>query len=236
MQPAPIGVAGELCVGGTGVGRGYLNDPDQTRRSFLRDPFTPRRGARLYRTGDLARWRADGNLEFIGRFDHQVKIRGHRIELEEIEHVLVEHPDVQAAVVLARDDLVGEVRLVAHIVAASRREPKVNELRDFLKTRLPEYMIPAGFLFLDRLPLTAHGKVDRPALAAIRQRLKVAGSKFVAPRNTTEEGPGQDLGRTYLRPRTLASSTISSTWEVIRWWRDGHSLGSAECLRDIVTA
>ena len=187
MQPVPIGVAGELCVGGIGVGRGYLNDPEQTRRSFFRDPFSPRRGARLYRTGDLARWRADGNLEFLGRFDHQVKIRGHRIELEEIEHVLVEHPDVQAAVVLARDDLGGEVRLVAHIVACGRREPEVNELRDFLKTRLPEYMIPAGFIFLDRLPLTAHGKVDRPALAAIRQRLKRAGSKFVAPRNTTEK-------------------------------------------------
>ena len=187
LQPVPIGVAGELCVGGTGVGRGYLNDPEQTRRSFLRDPFTQRRGARLYRTGDLARWRADGKLEFLGRFDHQVKIRGYRIELEEIEHVLVEHPDVQAAVVLARDDLVGDARLVAHIVAASRRQPKVNELRDFLKTRLPAYMIPAGFIFLERMPLTAHGKVDRPALAAIRQRLKVAGSEFVAPRNTTEQ-------------------------------------------------
>ena len=120
LQPVPIGVAGELCVGGIGVGRGYLNDPEQTRRSFLRDPFTPRRGARLYRTGDLARWRADGNLEFIGRVDHQVKIRGHRIELEEIEHVLVEHPDVQAAVVLARDDL---VRRGAAGRAYCRREP-----------------------------------------------------------------------------------------------------------------
>ena len=187
MQPLPIGVAGELCVGGVGVGRGYLNDPDQTRRSFLRDPFTQRRGARLYRTGDLARWRADGNLEFVGRVDHQVKIRGHRIELEEIEHVLAEHNNVQAAVVLARDDVVGEVRLIAHIVAASRREPKVNELRDFLKAKLPEYMIPTGFVFLDRLPLTAHGKVDRPALARIRQNLKVAGSEFVGPRDTTEE-------------------------------------------------
>ena len=187
MQPSPIGVAGELCVGGAGVGRGYLNDPDQTRRSFLRDPFTQRRGARLYRTGDLARWRADGNLEFVGRVDHQVKIRGHRIELEEIEHVLAEHNNVQAAVVLARDDVVGEVRLIAHIVAASRREPKVNELRDFLKAKLPEYMIPTGFVFLDRLPLTAHGKVDRPALARIRQNLKVAGSEFVGPRDTTEE-------------------------------------------------
>jgi amino acid adenylation domain-containing protein len=187
MQPSPIGVAGELCVGGAGVGRGYLNDPDQTRRNFLRDPFTQRRGARLYRTGDLARWRADGNLEFVGRVDHQVKIRGHRIELEEIEHVLVEHNNVQAAVVLARDDVVGEGRLIAHIVAASRREPKVNELRDFLKAKLPEYMIPTGFVFLDRLPLTAHGKVDRPALARIRQNLKVAGSEFVGPRDTTEE-------------------------------------------------
>ena len=187
MQPSPIGVAGELCVGGAGVGRGYLNDPDQTRRSFLRDPFTQRRGARLYRTGDLARWRADGNLEFVGRVDHQVKIRGYRIELEEIEHVLAEHTNVQAAVVLARDDVVGEVRLIAHIVAASRREPKVNELRDFLKAKLPEYMIPTGFVFLDRLPLTAHGKVDRPALARIRQNLKVAGSEFVGPRDTTEE-------------------------------------------------
>jgi len=187
LQPVPIGVAGELCVGGTGVGRGYLNDPEQTRRRFLRDPFSHRRGARLYRTGDSARWRADGILEFVGRVDHQVKIRGYRIELEEIEHVLVEHPDVQAAVVLARDDLGGEARLVAHIVAADRREPEVSELRDFLKTRLPEYMIPTGFIFLDRMPLTAHGKVDRPALVAVRQGLKVAGSEFVAPRDSTEE-------------------------------------------------
>ena len=186
MQPAPIGVAGELYVGGTGVGRGYLNDPDQTRRSFLRDPFVQRRGARLYRTGDLARWHADGHLEFVGRVDHQVKIRGHRVELGEIEHVLAEHPNVQAAVVLARDDGVGETRLVAHLVA-SRPEPKLTELRDLLKSKLPDYMIPTGFVFLERLPLTAHGKVDRPALARMRQRLEVTGSECVAPRDPTEE-------------------------------------------------
>jgi hypothetical protein len=186
-QPVPIGVAGELWVGGIGVGRGYLNDPEQTRRSFLRDPFSHRRGARLYRTGDLGRWRADGTLEFVGRVDYQVKIRGYRIELEEIEHILVEHPDVQAAVVLARDDLGGEARLVAHIVVAGHREPEVNGLRDFLKTKLPQYMIPAGFIFLERMPLTAHGKVDRAALVAIRRGLKVAGSEFVAPRDSTEE-------------------------------------------------
>src|SRR5262249_29898248 len=187
LQPVPIGVAGELCVGGTGVGRGYLNDPDQTRRRFLRDPFSHRHGARLYRTGDLARWRVDGSLEFVGRLDHQVKIRGYRVELEEIARVLVEHPQVQGVVVLARDDLGGEARLGAHIVTAGRREPTVSELRDFLKTRLPPYMIPTGFIFLDRMPLTAHGKVDRVALVAVRQGLKVAGSEFVAPRDSTEE-------------------------------------------------
>jgi amino acid adenylation domain-containing protein len=187
MQPVPIGVVGELCVGGTGVGRGYLNDPEQTRRSFLRDPFAHRRRARLYRTGDLARWRADGILEFIGRVDHQVKVRGHRIELEEIERVLLLHPDIRAAVVLSRDDVGGGAQLVAHIVAAGRWLQKTTELRDFLKMRLPEYMIPMGFILLDRLPLTAHGKVDRRALAATREGLKVAASDFTAPRDSTEE-------------------------------------------------
>jgi amino acid adenylation domain-containing protein len=187
LQPVPIGLAGELYVGGIGVGRGYLNDLEQTQRSFLRDPFSKRRGARLYRTGDLARWRADGTLECLGRVDRQVKIRGCRIELEEIEHVLMEHSGVQSAVVLARNDMGGEARLVAHIVAAADQPPKANELRDFLRTRLPAHMIPADYVFLERMPLTAHGKVDRPALAAIRQGLRVAEGEFVAPRNSTEE-------------------------------------------------
>jgi amino acid adenylation domain-containing protein len=187
LQPVPIGVAGELCVGGIGVGRGYLNDLERTRQSFLRDPFSNRPGARLYRTGDLARWRADGTLECLGRVDHQVKIRGHRIELEEIEHILMEHPEVQTAVMLVRDEIGGEGRLVAHIVAADRTAPKVNELRNFLKTRVPEYMIPAGFIFLDRMPLTRHGKIDRYALLAIRRELTVASRQFVAPRDPTEK-------------------------------------------------
>jgi amino acid adenylation domain-containing protein len=187
LQPVPIGVAGELYVGGAGVGRGYLNEPEQTRRSFLPDPFSKRRADRLCKTGDVARWRADGTLEFLGRVDDQVKFRGCRIDLKEIEHVLVDHPDVQSAVVLLRDDLAGEARLVAYIVAAGHREPEVNKLRDFLKVRLPEYMIPAGFIFLERLPLTAHGKVNRSALREIRQGLRVAGSAFVAPRDSTEK-------------------------------------------------
>ena len=125
-QPVPIGLVGELCVGGAGVGRGYLNDPEQTQQKFSRDPFSSRREARLYRTGDLARWRADGTLECLGRIDQQVKIRGYRIELKEIEHVLLEHPDVQAAV-LPSDGIGSETRLVAHSslqrAAAEARRP-----------------------------------------------------------------------------------------------------------------
>ena len=187
LQPVPIGVAGELYVGGIGVGRGYLNDREQTRRKFLRDPFSKRPGARLYRTGDLARWRSDGILECLGRIDHQVKIRGCRIELEEIEHVLMEHPGVQSAVAMARDSMGGETQLIAYIVAATGERPEANELRDFLKTRLPAHMIPAGYVFPDHLPLTAHGKLDRPALAEFGSGLGVAASDFVAPRNATEE-------------------------------------------------
>jgi NRPS condensation-like uncharacterized protein len=187
LQPVAVRVAGELYVAGAGVGRGYLNNPEQTGRSFLRDPFANRRGARLYRTGDWARWRADGALECLGRVDQLVKIRGHRIELEEVEHVLVEHPAVQAAVVLARNDTGGEARLVAHIVAAGGREPELNELHGFLKTRLPEYMLPAAFTFLQRIPLTDHGKVDRPALLAMRGEPRAVVGKFVAPRDTDEE-------------------------------------------------
>jgi amino acid adenylation domain-containing protein len=187
LQPAPIGVAGELCVGGIGVGRGYLDDPEQTGPRFLHDPFSTRRGARLYRTGDLARWRADGTIECLGRTDHQVKIRGCRVELQEIEHVLTEYPDVHSAVVLAKDDTRGEMRLVACIVAADGTQPSAGALRDFLKTRLPAYMIPAGFIILDRLPLTAHGKIDRAALAAMGGELRMVERTFEAPRNATEE-------------------------------------------------
>jgi amino acid adenylation domain-containing protein len=187
LQPVPIGVAGELYVGGVGVGRGYLNNPEQTRRNFLPDPFSKRRAARLYKTGDLARWCADGTLEFIGRLDNQVKIRGCRIDLKYIEHVLIEHPAVQSATVLLRDDVEGEPRLVAYVVDAGRQEPGINELRDLLKSRLPEYMIPAGFIFLERMPLTAHGKVNRSALMKIRQPLRVTNDTFVAPRDSTEK-------------------------------------------------
>lgn len=185
LEPVPIGVAGELHVGGIGVGRGYLNDPEQTRHRFLRDPFSKRPGARLFRTGDQARWRADGTLECLGRIDHQVKIRGCRVEPEEIEHILMEHSKVRSAAVVARD-FNGEMQLVAYIVAVAGGQPEASELSDFLKARFPAHMIPAGYVFLDHMPLTPHGKLDRLTLAAIRGGLTPAESEFVAPRNSTE--------------------------------------------------
>jgi amino acid adenylation domain-containing protein len=186
-QPVPIGLVGELCVGGAGVGRGYLNDPEQTQRKFCRDPFTGRRDARLYRTGDFGRWRADGTLECLGRIDQQVKIRGYRVELKEVERALLEYPDVRAAVVSPRDEAGGETRLVAHIVAAAARRPRLDDVREFLKARLPSYMIPASFLLLERMPVTAHGKVDRSALRTIDQGESIAGDAPVAPRHATEK-------------------------------------------------
>ncbi|MFK4505390.1 amino acid adenylation domain-containing protein [Bradyrhizobium daqingense] len=166
LQPLPVGVTGELCIGGAGVGRGYINDPAQNQQRFLPDPFSRRTGSRLYRTGDLARRRADGTIECLGRADHQVKIRGHRIELKEIENALAAHPDVRAGIVEPRREASGDVRLVAHIVARPGSRSSASELREFLKSRLPGHAIPSAFLFLDQVPLNAHGKLDRSALRA----------------------------------------------------------------------
>jgi len=187
LQPVPIGVAGELHVGGVGVGRGYLNDPEQTGRSFILDPFSTNRRARLYRTGDLGRWRTDGTLEFLGRLDHQVKIRGCRVEPGEIENALLRHPAVQAAIVLIRNDMGIEASLVAHVEVVASAHLDATELRDYLKTKLPGYMIPSGFLFLAHLPQTLGGKIDRQALLANTDQIRATATDFVAPRNPTEE-------------------------------------------------
>jgi amino acid adenylation domain-containing protein len=186
-QPVPIGVVGELCVGGVGVGRGYLSDPVESNRKFVRDPFSNDRPARLYRTGDLALCRADGTLECLGRLDQQVKIRGYRVELKEIEHLLLEHPKVQAAIVQQRDGIGSETRLIAHIVGADGWQPNANDLRDFLEARLPSYMIPVDFLFMEHIPLTAHGKIDRTALLLIARGERIARDELVAPRHFTEK-------------------------------------------------
>lgn len=186
LQPVPVGVTGELHIGGVGLARGYLDRPDLTAEKFIPNPFSSDPHSRLYKTGDLVRWLPDGNIEFLGRRDHQVKIRGHRIELGEIESVLAHHPAVREAVAVARTEGGREPRLVAYAVPATGQGATAGELRDFLKQRLPEAMLPASFVFLTALPLTTNGKVDRKALPApAADSGKAAG--LVAPRTPTEQ-------------------------------------------------
>ncbi len=186
LKPVPIGVIGELYIGGAGVARGYLNRPELTAEKFIPDPFSEQPGNRLYKTGDLVRYLPDGNIEFLGRIDHQIKLRGFRIELGEIEAVLTQHPEVKQAVVLCREDDPNDKRLVAYVVLRSHLSHSeiTNELRHFLQNHLPEYMIPAAFIILDSLPLTPNGKVDRQALPAPK---KLQLQNFVAPRTPAEE-------------------------------------------------
>jgi amino acid adenylation domain-containing protein len=193
--PVPVGVPGELYVGGDGLARDYLNRPALTAQVFVPNPFPPsaplaegeRGGGRLYRTGDLARYLPDGNVEFLGRIDHQVKIRGFRVELGEIEAVVEQHPAVRETVVLAREDNPGDKRLVAYIVTSEGLQPSVDELRRFLQEKLPAYMMPSVYVALDALPLTPNNKVDRRALPAPEGARLEVESAFVSPRTPVEE-------------------------------------------------
>lgn len=169
LRPAPMGVPGELYVGGAGLGRGYLHRPELTAERFIPHPFSAAPGARLYRTGDLGRWLPNRDLEYLGRADDQVKIRGFRVELGEIEAVLAEHPAVREAVVLVREETPGDKRLVGCLVT-EQPAPALNALRDFVRAKLPEYMVPGGFVLLDSFPLTTNGKIDRRALAKLEAR------------------------------------------------------------------
>lgn len=186
-QPVPIGVSGELYIGGPGLARGYLNRPDMTSEKFLPHPFSQRPDARLYKTGDLARYLPDGNIEFLGRSDRQVKIRGFRIELGEIEMVLSENPMIQDAVVVMREDVPGDKRLVAYVIPAQRQHPKSWELRDALKEKLPEYMIPAAFIPLKSFPLTPNGKIDCSAFPRPDWSQKWEKHVIIAPRTPIEQ-------------------------------------------------
>ena len=187
LQPVPIGVPGELHIGGVGLARGYLNRPELTNEKFIANPFSNEPGARFYKTGDLTRYLPDGNIEFLGRIDNQVKIRGFRIELGEIESVLSQHPAVKEAVVLAREDAPGDQRLVTYVVPDQKSVPTIADLRSLLQARLPDYMIPAAFIFLEALPLSPNGKIDRKALPAPDQSALQTSTNLIAPRTPAEE-------------------------------------------------
>ena len=185
-QPVPVGVAGELHIGGAGVARGYWNRPELTAERFLPDPFGQGPGDRLYKTGDLARYRADGEIEFLGRIDDQVKIRGYRVEPGEVASSLGQHPDVRESVVVARGDETGTKFLVAYVVPRAGRTPPSFELRSFLKGKVPDYMVPSTFVSVESLPLTPSGKVDRRALPAPGASRPELERPYVAPRDALE--------------------------------------------------
>ncbi len=187
LQPIPLGETGELYIGGAGVARGYWNRPELTQERFVPDLFSGQPGARLYKSGDLVRYRDDGVLEYLGRVDNQVKVRGYRIELGEIEATLSSHPEVRSCAVLAREDEPGDKRLVGYVVSAKDKSLSHEELHSFLKQRLPEYMIPAHFVFLGSLPLTPNGKVDRKALPVPSHESIADKETFVAPRTEIEK-------------------------------------------------
>ncbi|MGA9381054.1 MAG: amino acid adenylation domain-containing protein [Phormidium sp.] len=184
LQIVPIGVVGELYIGGAGLARGYLNQPELTNEKFIPNPFSKEPNSRLYKTGDLARYQSDGNIEYLGRIDNQVKIHGFRIELGEIEAVLNQYPQVQTSVVIADEDVLGDRRLVAYTVTETETTITTNELRQYLKAKLPDYMVPSAFVMLEFLPLTPNGKIDRRALPT--PDFYPNSDTYVSPRNPVE--------------------------------------------------
>ncbi|WP_445310266.1 amino acid adenylation domain-containing protein [Microcoleus vaginatus] len=186
LTPVPIGVPGELHIGGAGIARGYLNRPELTKDKFIPNPFSNEPGTRLYKTGDLARYLPDGNIEFLGRIDNQVKIRGFRIEVGEVESTLSQYPSVQQCVVTARVDCGSDKRLVAYIVSNQQQKPTTEELRCFLKQKLPDYMVPSAFVFLETIPLTPNGKIDQRVLPAPDGLRQDPASTFVPPSDDLE--------------------------------------------------
>ncbi|GET38795.1 non-ribosomal peptide synthetase/type I polyketide synthase [Microseira wollei] len=198
LKPVPVGVPGELYIGGDGLARGYLNRPDLTSEKFIPNPISNDPRSHLYKTGDLARYLSDGNIEFLGRIDNQVKLRGFRIELGEIEAVLATHPQVQETTVIVREDIQSDKRLVAYIVPKTKTEPNaalptVSELRSFLKSKLPDYMVPNAFVILEAIPLTPNGKIDRHNLPA--------------PDQTTRPDA------TYVMPQTRVEQIVAAVWQ-----------------------
>ena len=195
LNPVPIGVVGELYIGGEGLAWGYLNRADLTGEKFIPNPFSSKPGARLYRTGDLARYLADGNIEFLGRIDHQVKIRGFRIELGEIEMVLSLHPAISNVIVIDKE-VSGDKRLIGYVVPKGEETPNGGELKEFLRKTMPEYMVPSAFVSLRALPLTPNGKLDRKALP-----------------DPKDWGEGSGGAEDYVSPRTAMEQSIAEVWQ-----------------------
>jgi non-ribosomal peptide synthetase component F len=193
LEPTPIGIPGELYIGGIGVARGYLNRPDLTAQAFIPDPFSDSPQARLYKTGDRARYWADGTIEFLGRIDRQVKVRGFRIELGEIEALLTQQPLVRESLAIDRADANGDSQLIAYIIPESGSELTIRSLRRALERRVPKYMVPAGFVLLESFPLNANGKIDRQMLPTPELDRSALAQAFVSPRNPIE----LDIARTF---------------------------------------
>jgi amino acid adenylation domain-containing protein len=244
LQPVPVGVAGELHIGGSGLARGYLQRDDLTTERFIPNPF--RETERIYKTGDLARYLPDGNIECLGRLDFQVKIRGFRIELGEIESVLVKHPNVQQAVVIVREDFPGDKRLVGYIVALNNQNPTIQELRSLLKEYVPEYMVPSIFVFLEALPLTPNGKVDRKALPVPEQsrpeQIRTPIPNPIDPPDTTPAK--QENQRAVATPQDDLEVQLIKIWEKVLhtspinttdnfFEMGGHSLLAISLIREI---
>ena len=203
LQPVPVGYPGELFIGGDGLAKGYFNLPEMTSEKFLPDPFSPKPGARMYRTGDLVQQTGNGKLEFLNRVDSQVKIRGFRIELGEIESALSQYPSMNDNVVIVREDTPGDKRLIAYIVKKENQNTDIAQLRQYMKTKVPDYMVPSAFVFIDQFPLTPNGKIDR----------KVLPAPFEAEENSTKE---------YIEPQTEIEKKLAAIWsEVLKLNRIG---------------
>ena len=187
LQPVPIGVPGELHIGGAQASRGYLNRPELTTEKFIPNPFSTIKGNRIYKTGDLARYLPNGDLEYLGRIDHQVKVRGFRIELGEIEAAIAQNPAVRETVVTTKEDLVNSKQIIAYVVLQEQQKLTISELREFLASKLPSYMVPAALVTLEALPLTPNGKVDRKALPALEKNCPELEKTYVAPQTIVEK-------------------------------------------------
>jgi acyl carrier protein len=222
LQPVLFGMAGEMYVGGLGVARGYLNRPDLTAERFVRDPFSTRPSARLYKTGDMARYLDDGKIAYLGRVDEQIKIHGYRIEPVEIEAVLNRHPTISSSVVVAGGSACEEKRLTAYLVTSNGNVPAAAEMRDFLQSSLPDYMVPTIFVNLPALPLTANGKIDRAALPDPNVENTLRDEVFTAPRTPIEK----KLATTLCLLLNLSDVSVNDNLFLL----GGHSLLGAQLI------